>query len=115
MMSSIRCIGPQHCHGTARTLDGRNQSHVAARVCRCVDQLRQLTTFDVTWNGQAIPTSAWCGVVEGLPVYMLEPQQQAAFFWRGRFYGEVRAVYHLMQCTLSHMICVHRLLRHMCI
>lgn len=59
--------------------------------CRCVDQLRQLTTFDVTWNGQSVPTSAWCGVVEGLPVYMLEPQQQAAFFWRGRFYGEVRA------------------------
>jgi hypothetical protein len=54
-----------------------------------VDQLRHLTTFDVKWDGKAISTKAWCGVVEGLPVYMLEPQEPLAFFWRGRFYGEV--------------------------
>jgi hypothetical protein len=54
-----------------------------------VDQLRHLNTFDVEWDGQAISTKAWCGVVEGLPVYMLEPQEPSPFFWRGRFYGEV--------------------------
>lgn len=57
---------------------------------RSIEQLRHLTDFGVLWDGQVIPTKAWCGVVEGLPVYMLEPQQPAAFFWRGRFYGEVR-------------------------
>jgi glycogen synthase len=55
-----------------------------------IEQLRHLNDFDVAWNGQLIRTKAWCGVVEGLPVYMLEPQQPSAFFWRGRFYGEVR-------------------------
>jgi hypothetical protein len=54
-----------------------------------IDQLRHLTDFEVAWNGKSIPTKAWCGVVEGLPVYMLEPQQPAAFFWRGAFYGQV--------------------------
>lgn len=55
-----------------------------------IEQLRHLNDFDVAWNGQLIRTKAWCGVVEGLPVYMLEPQQPAAFFWRETFYGEVR-------------------------
>lgn len=55
-----------------------------------IDQLRHLTDFEVSWNGKTVPTKAWCGVVEGLPVYMLEPQQPAAFFWRGAFYGQVR-------------------------
>jgi hypothetical protein len=56
---------------------------------RYIDQLRHLTTFDVDWAGVAVPTKAWCGVVEGLPVYLLEPQEPAAFFWRGQFYGQV--------------------------
>lgn len=54
-----------------------------------IDQLRHLTDFEVAWNGKTVLTKAWCGVVEGLPVYMLEPQQPAAFFWRGAFYGQV--------------------------
>lgn len=61
----------------------------AAVWCRSIDQLRHLATFDVTWDGSPVSTKAWCGVVEGLPVYLLEPQEPP-FFWRGRFYGEVR-------------------------
>lgn len=55
---------------------------------RSIQGLRELTTFDVAWDGSPVPTRAWCGVVEGLPVYFLEPLQPAAFFWRGRMYGE---------------------------
>lgn len=44
----------------------------------------------------------------GLPVYMLEPQQQAAFFCRGRFYGEVCAKQFWMQYTfLSTAVALH--------
>eukprot|EP00775_Hariotina_reticulata_P010075 gene10075-10230_t len=55
---------------------------------RAIDQLRHLTSFSVAWAGSLVKTHAWCGVVEGLPVYLIEPEQPAAFFWRGRFYGE---------------------------
>ncbi|WIA14024.1 hypothetical protein OEZ85_002584 [Tetradesmus obliquus] len=53
-----------------------------------IDRLRRLTSFPVLWDGEEITTHAWCGVVEGLPVYLLEAEQPAAFFWRGQFYGE---------------------------
>lgn len=75
-------------------------SFVCALLCRAVDQLRHLTDFDVEWGGSTVHTRAWCGVVEGLPVYMLEPQQPAAFFWRGSFYGQVR--WGLIPCCVRH-------------
>ncbi|KAF8066248.1 SS4 [Scenedesmus sp. PABB004] len=53
-----------------------------------IDQLRRLTTFNVAWAGGVVAAHAWCGVVEGLPVYLIEADHPAAFFWRGRFYGE---------------------------
>jgi hypothetical protein len=57
--------------------------------CSAIDRLRHLTSFPVQWDGKSITTHAWCGVVEGLPVYLLEAEQPVAFFWRGQFYGEV--------------------------
>jgi len=56
---------------------------------RAIEELRHLTSFSVAWAGRQVKTHVWCGVVEGLPVYLIEPEQPAAFFWRGRFYGEV--------------------------
>ena len=41
------------------------------------------------WDGGVVRTCIWCGVVEGLPVYMVEPLPPHAFFWRGAFYGQV--------------------------
>jgi hypothetical protein len=60
--------------------------------CSAIDRLRHLTSFPVQWDGKTITTHAWCGVVEGLPVYLLEAEKPSAFFWRGQFYGEVRFV-----------------------
>jgi hypothetical protein len=72
--------------------------------CSAIDRLRHLTSFPVIWDGKSITTHAWCGVVEGLPVYLLEAEKPSAFFWRGQFYGEVRIV-HSDRCictALSH-------------
>jgi hypothetical protein len=39
------------------------------------------------------------GMVEGLPVYLLEAEKPSAFFWRGQFYGEVRIAYYGLLCS----------------
>lgn len=59
---------------------------------RCIEGLRHLASFSVAWDGGAVQTHAWGGVVEGLPVYLIEPEHPAAFFWRGAFYGQVRVL-----------------------
>jgi hypothetical protein len=55
---------------------------------------------------------AWCGVVEGLPVYLLEAEKPSAFFWRGQFYGEVRLVYSDLLIHFERCFCMVRSLCH---
>ncbi|GJP68970.1 hypothetical protein CLOP_g25604 [Closterium sp. NIES-67] len=43
--------------------------------------------FSCYFDGQQHPCKIWRGMVEGLPVYFLEPQHPARLFWRGTFYG----------------------------
>ncbi|CAI5500877.1 unnamed protein product, partial [Closterium sp. Naga37s-1] len=43
--------------------------------------------FSCYFDGQQHPCKIWRGIVEGLPVYFLEPQHPARLFWRGAFYG----------------------------
>ncbi|KAI8473263.1 MAG: hypothetical protein J3K34DRAFT_519107 [Monoraphidium minutum] len=50
-----------------------------------VTDLRLLRVIDVRYDGRAVPTRVWSAVVEGLPVYLLEPEN--GFFWRKTFYG----------------------------
>eukprot|EP00850_Spirogloea_muscicola_P002127 SM000008S22216 [mRNA] locus=s8:473342:477892:- [translate_table: standard] len=45
---------------------------------KCVEELRQLY----------IATLVWSGLVDGLPVYFVEPHSSNAFFWRGYYYGQ---------------------------
>ncbi|KAF3785625.1 putative starch synthase 4 [Nymphaea thermarum] len=40
------------------------------------------------FDGQLFKNRVWVGIIEGLPVYFIEPQHPAKFFWRGQFYGE---------------------------
>ena len=42
--------------------------------------LRRLRTIDVTYDGRAVRTAVWAGVVEGLPVTFIEPEN--GLFWR---------------------------------
>jgi len=53
-----------------------------------VQELRQLTELGVPWGDEIVRTVVWSGVVEGLPVYFIEPHSKHKMFWRGRFYGE---------------------------
>ncbi|KIZ05811.1 hypothetical protein MNEG_2146 [Monoraphidium neglectum] len=47
--------------------------------------LRVLRVINVEYGGASVPTRVWSGVSEGLPVYLLEPEN--GFFWRKQFYG----------------------------
>ncbi|KAG9145652.1 hypothetical protein Leryth_018706 [Lithospermum erythrorhizon] len=51
-----------------------------------------LTALDVMiesyFDGQLYKNKLWTGIVEGLPVYFIEPLHPNKFFWRGQFYGE---------------------------
>ncbi|CAN6445436.1 unnamed protein product [Victoria cruziana] len=40
------------------------------------------------FDGQLYKNKVWVGIIEGLPVYFIEPHHPAQFFWRGQFYGE---------------------------
>lgn len=40
------------------------------------------------FDGQLFKNKIWVGVVEGLPVFFIEPQHPSIFFHRGSFYGE---------------------------
>ena len=54
-----------------------------------VVELDQVTEISVPWGSETVRTIVWSGVVEGLPVYFLEPHSKHKFFWRGAFYGQV--------------------------
>lgn len=40
------------------------------------------------FDGHMHKNKVWSGIVEGLPVYFIEPLHPAKFFWRGQFYSE---------------------------
>ncbi|GAQ78501.1 starch synthase [Klebsormidium nitens] len=40
------------------------------------------------FDGQMHRNRLWRGIVEGLPVYFIEPHHPGRFFWRNAFYGE---------------------------
>jgi glycogen synthase len=50
-----------------------------------VDELRCLRTIMVPFDNARVATRVWGGIVEGLPVTLIEPDN--GFFWRGQFYG----------------------------
>ena len=45
-----------------------------------VSGLRLVRTIDVAYDGRRVRTAIWSGVVEGLPVTFVEPDN--GFFWR---------------------------------
>lgn len=47
---------------------------------RAVSELRLQRVMDVEYDGRRVPTRVWSGVVEGLPLIMIEPEN--GFFWR---------------------------------
>ncbi|KAH0467281.1 hypothetical protein IEQ34_004519 [Dendrobium chrysotoxum] len=60
--------------------------------CLQEDQITELKALDVAvesfFDGQLFKNKIWVGIVEGLPVYFIEPHHPSKFFWRGEFYGE---------------------------
>jgi hypothetical protein len=49
--------------------------------------LHVVITLHITiWRFRLGFVHAWYGMVEGLPVYLLEAEKPSAFFWRGQFY-----------------------------
>ncbi|KAJ4981526.1 hypothetical protein NE237_032363 [Protea cynaroides] len=75
----------------------QNKGHLVEIVlpkydCMQHDRVGDLRALDVAvesyFDGQLFKNKIWVGTVEGLPVYFIEPQHPAKFFWRGEFYGE---------------------------
>uniref|UniRef100_A0A0D9WJ00 Starch synthase, chloroplastic/amyloplastic n=1 Tax=Leersia perrieri TaxID=77586 RepID=A0A0D9WJ00_9ORYZ len=60
--------------------------------CMQNDQVNNLKVLDVLvqsyFEGKLFNNKIWTGTVEGLPVYFIEPQHPAKFFWRAQYYGE---------------------------
>uniref|UniRef100_A0ACD5T855 Uncharacterized protein n=1 Tax=Avena sativa TaxID=4498 RepID=A0ACD5T855_AVESA len=60
--------------------------------CMQVDQVSNLKVLDVLvqsfFEGKMFNNKIWTGTVEGLPVYFIEPQHPANYFWRAQYYGE---------------------------
>ncbi|KAG6554493.1 hypothetical protein Mapa_003871 [Marchantia paleacea] len=60
--------------------------------CMDYSRIKNLKVLDVElysyFDGQTHKNKIWLGIVEGLPVYFIEPHHPAKFFWRGQFYGE---------------------------
>uniref|UniRef100_A0ACD5U0C4 Uncharacterized protein n=1 Tax=Avena sativa TaxID=4498 RepID=A0ACD5U0C4_AVESA len=60
--------------------------------CMQVDQVSNLKVLDVLvqsyFEGNMFNNKIWTGTVEGLPVYFIEPQHPANYFWRAQYYGE---------------------------
>ncbi|KAL4199042.1 hypothetical protein AMTRI_Chr03g142970 [Amborella trichopoda] len=60
--------------------------------CMQYDRIQSLKALDVVvqsyFDGQLFKNKVWSGIIEGLPVYFIEPLHPAKFFWRGQFYGE---------------------------
>ncbi|GJM89558.1 hypothetical protein PR202_ga05762 [Eleusine coracana subsp. coracana] len=60
--------------------------------CMQHGQIHNLKVLDVKlqsyFEGHLFGNKIWTGTVEGLPVYFIEPQHPAKFFWRAQYYGE---------------------------
>ncbi|XP_062180224.1 probable starch synthase 4, chloroplastic/amyloplastic isoform X2 [Phragmites australis] len=60
--------------------------------CMQHNQINNLKVLDVVvqsyFEGNLFGNKIWTGTVEGLPVYFIEPQHPAKFFWRAQYYGE---------------------------
>ncbi|KAG0459992.1 hypothetical protein HPP92_023120 [Vanilla planifolia] len=60
--------------------------------CLQDDHISDLKILDVAmesyFDGQLFRNKIWVGIVEGLPVYFIEPHHPSNFFWRGKVYGE---------------------------
>ncbi|CAL1403194.1 unnamed protein product [Linum trigynum] len=60
--------------------------------CMEYDRISDLKAIDLVvesyFEGKLYKNKIWTGVVEGLPVYFIEPLHPAKFFWRGEYYGE---------------------------
>ncbi|XP_020577383.1 probable starch synthase 4, chloroplastic/amyloplastic isoform X2 [Phalaenopsis equestris] len=60
--------------------------------CMQYDQFGEMKALDVAvesfFDGQLFKNKIWVGIVEGLPVYFIEPHHPLKFFWRGKIYGE---------------------------
>ncbi|KAL6851648.1 hypothetical protein ACP4OV_020212 [Aristida adscensionis] len=61
--------------------------------CMQHNQINNLKVLDVVvqsyFEGNIFGNKIWTGTVEGLPVYFIEPQHPAKFFWRAQYYGEL--------------------------
>ncbi|KAH7447872.1 hypothetical protein KP509_01G125000 [Ceratopteris richardii] len=44
--------------------------------------------LDSYFDGCTFKNKIWTGIVEGLPVYFIEPEHPSRFFWRRKIYGE---------------------------
>ncbi|XP_021676304.1 probable starch synthase 4, chloroplastic/amyloplastic isoform X2 [Hevea brasiliensis] len=60
--------------------------------CMQYDGIGNLRALDVVlesyFDGKLYKNNIWVGIIEGLPVYFIEPLHPGKFFWRGHFYGE---------------------------
>lgn len=60
--------------------------------CMQYDLIHNLRALDMEvesyFDGQLYKNKIWVGLVEGLPVYFIEPYHPDKFFWRGQYYGE---------------------------
>ncbi|XP_058196106.1 probable starch synthase 4, chloroplastic/amyloplastic isoform X3 [Rhododendron vialii] len=60
--------------------------------CMEYERIRDLRALDLViesyFDGRLFKNKVWVGVVEGLPVYFIEPHHPGNFFWRGQLYGE---------------------------
>ncbi|KAK6917220.1 Starch synthase, catalytic domain [Dillenia turbinata] len=60
--------------------------------CMQYDHIKDLRALNVAvesyFDGRLFKNKIWAGIVEGLPVYFIEPHHPSKFFWRGNFYGE---------------------------
>lgn len=60
--------------------------------CMDYSRISNLKELDLelhsSFDGQTHKNKVWSGIVEGLPVYFIEPLHPAKFFWRGQFYSE---------------------------
>jgi starch synthase len=55
----------------------------------CIKSLKELDLeLHAVFDGKKHKNKVWLAIVEGLPVYLIEPLHPAKFFWQGQFYGE---------------------------
>ncbi|KAG0562921.1 hypothetical protein KC19_9G183000 [Ceratodon purpureus] len=59
--------------------------------CMDYSRIANLKELDMelhsSFDGKIYENKVWTGIVEGLPVYFIEPLHPEKFFWRGQFYS----------------------------